>query len=95
MPDSCTKVMSKGELRQQSVPVRQIRDTQGFYSVLLRRILQRRMFPAYDGLAASSIVGFRFPFGLFGRGQAMEGPGLGFRGRYASLVQPRVSVRTW
>ena len=28
-------------------------------------------------------------------GQAMEGPGLGFRGRKASLVQPRVSVDTW
>ena len=25
----------------------------------------------------------------------MEGPGLGFRGREASLVQPRVSVMTW
>ena len=25
----------------------------------------------------------------------MEGPGLGFRGREASLVQPRVSVGTW
>ena len=60
----------------------------GIYSVLLRGILQRRMFPAYDGLAASSIVGFGFPFGLFGRGQAMEGPGLGHRGREASLCNP-------
>ena len=30
-----------------------------------------------------------------GMGSAMEGPGLGFRGREASLVQPRVSVDTW
>ena len=32
---------------------------------------------------------------LSGFGSAMEGPGLSFRGREASLVQPRVPVVTW
>ena len=39
-----------------------------------------------------SVLGFRFSFCLFWRGSAMEGPGLSFRGREASLVQPRVPV---
>ena len=38
---------------------------------------------------------FGFVFCLVGFGSAMEGPGLSFRGREASLVQPCVPVVSW
>ena len=43
----------------------------------------------------SFVVGSRFSFCLLGFWSAMEGPGLRFRGREASLVQPRVPVVSW
>ena len=63
-----------------------------------RLALQRQPLPLvqyWRGGRSYADVGSGFALCLLGFGSAMEGPGLSFRGREASLVQPRVSVVTW